>query len=33
MAVILGFLAMILLGVPVGYAMVLAGFFYVTLSL
>ena len=30
MAVILGFLAMILLGVPVGYAMVLAGFFYVT---
>ena len=32
MAVILGFLAMILLGVPVGYAMVLAGFFYVTLG-
>ena len=30
MEVILGFLAMILLGVPVGYAMVLAGFFYVT---
>ena len=30
MAVILGFLAMILLGVPVGCAMVLAGFFYVT---
>ncbi|MGN1164039.1 MAG: TRAP transporter large permease [Candidatus Ornithospirochaeta sp.] len=30
MAVILGFLAMILLGVPVGYAMVLTGFFYVT---